>query len=124
MIGRVLPPLFVAGVLTGLLGLALSFLEKGGARRVIRAVGSLLIAFACAVAQFGVAPRITRLRQSAGAALDSLAADSAVRADFGRLHMVSVAWLAVAMLAATATVFFSWPTRSARRDNNHITGEP
>jgi hypothetical protein len=116
-IGRILSALFVAGLLTGLASLVLSAIEKGGRRRIIRSVGSALMAFACAMAQFSVAPRISRLRESAGAALDSLARDNPVRAEFAHLHMMSVAWLAVAMLAATATIFFAWPVAETSRED-------
>jgi hypothetical protein len=99
LVGRVLPVVLVAGIAVGLLG----FVLAAGGRRVVRGA-LLLLAFACAVAHFAVGPRIGRLRQAIGPTLDALAADDPRRVAFGRLHMESVAWLGVAMLAAAVAV--------------------
>jgi hypothetical protein len=52
------------------------------------------------VAQFGIGPRIARVRAAIPGAVDDLPATDARRVAFGRLHALSVGWLGVAMLAA------------------------
>ena len=68
---------------------------------------------ACAVAQFVISPRIERLRSAIGGPLESLAADDARRAAFGRLHGISVGWLGVAMLAAVVAMVVAGRALSA-----------
>jgi uncharacterized protein DUF4149 len=99
LVGQVLPVVLIAGIPVGVLG----FVLAAGGRRVVRGA-LLLLAIACAVAQFAVGPRIGRLRQAIGPSLDALAADDPRRVAFGRLHVESVAWLGVAMLAAAVAV--------------------
>lgn len=108
LIGQVLPVLFFLGMV---LGLAIIFLEvrpPRWPRWLMRAVGGTVIAVACGIAQLGIAPRIARVREEAMIPLDSLDPGSAVRAEFGRLHAMSVAWLGVAILAAVSVLFFAW----------------
>lgn len=106
LVGRVLPVLFIAGLVVGLLLLALeapSLRERWGRL----AAGAVMVA-ACGIAQFMVAPRIERLRASIGGPLEALAADDPARSAFGRLHAVSVAWLGVAILAAIVALVLTW----------------
>ena len=107
LIGKILPLILLTGVIVGC---AVLVLVLAGPRRkhwLVTGIGAILVAFACSVAQFGIAPRIARVRNEAGAAFDTLAADSAVRIEFGRLHRMSVAWLGVAILGATSVVLLS-----------------
>lgn len=99
VVGRVLPVVFVGGIAAGLLAAALStgsLLPYARARLAL----PLLVAAACAVAHFGIGPRIQRLRAEMGTDIEALAPTDPRRAAFGRLHGVSVAWLGGGMLAA------------------------
>ncbi len=108
LVGRVLPALFIVGVIVGLVQVALEQIGSRNRHWLARSVAALLLSLACGVAQFGIAPRIAHLREVAGVALDTLAATSQARAEFGRLHMLSIAWLGVAILAAASIVLFAW----------------
>jgi hypothetical protein len=101
LVGRVLPVLFwsgmTVGVATGLLGWSLPH------RRSVSG-GALVLAVACGVAQLIVAPRIEHVRAAIGGAVDALDPSDPRRQAFGRLHGMSVAWLAVGGLAASVVV--------------------
>ncbi|MGZ8491471.1 MAG: DUF4149 domain-containing protein [Gemmatirosa sp.] len=103
LVGRVLPVIFVTGMLAGVGAAALGWHAVPALSRA-RFVLPLLTALVCAVAQFGVAPRIQRLRAEMGPSIEALAADDPRRAQFGRLHGVSVAFMGVGMLAAGAAL--------------------
>jgi hypothetical protein len=103
MVGRVLPVLFVAGIAVSLIGIVLDRSSAGVLPRVRRA-SLIVVAVACAVAQFGVAPRIERVREEIDGPVEQLSRDDPRRIAFGRLHASSVAWLGLAMLSAAATV--------------------
>jgi hypothetical protein len=104
VVGRVLPVIFLTGLAVGI---AIAALEASSAvapfRRWRLAAGAAMM-LACAVAQFGVAPRIESLRASIGPSIEALARDDARRARFGRLHAISVGWMGIAMLAAGVVV--------------------
>jgi hypothetical protein len=103
LVGRVLPVLFLAGIGMALLALVLDRAPWGrlfGVRRAALAT----VALACAVAQFGVAPRIDRVRRQIDGPIEQLPPDDARRVAFGRLHAISVGWLGLAMLAATTVL--------------------
>ena len=59
---------------------------------------------ACAVAQLGIAPRIATLRGAMAGPPSTLAPSDPQRMAFGRLHMLSVAWLGIAMVASVAAM--------------------
>jgi hypothetical protein len=106
MVGRVLPALFVAGIVVGIAAAALAGNPvarpaPGGALRVA-SLAALLAALACAVSQFGITPRLDRLRSEIGGPVDALPANDARHVAFGLLHGYNVAGLGVAMLAAGA----------------------
>jgi hypothetical protein len=100
VVGRVLPAIFYSGMLVGVLTLLLDWQAHGEWRWRGGAGGGLAIVVACAIAQLVISPRIERVRQSIGGALESLSPDDPRRAEFGRLHAVSVGWLGIAMLCA------------------------
>ena len=104
LVGRVLPVIFITGLVAGL-GIA-AFETMGGAAplRRWRLGGALAMVVASAAAQFVVAPRIERLRAAIGPSLEALAADDPSRLAFGRLHAVSVGWMGIAMLGAGVVV--------------------
>jgi hypothetical protein len=103
LIARVLPPLFVAGLVVGLLAVVMETRWQRGAGVVM--VG------ACAIGQFVVGRRIDRLRATIGGPLDALAENDPRRLAFGRLHGLSVGLLGVAMIAAlviAVAAVFAW----------------
>ena len=103
LVGRVLPVIFMAGVVVAVAAMVLDRHAAGRAPRVRR--GALVLAaVACAVAQFVVAPRIERLRAEIGGPIEALSAEDPRRTAFGRLHAVSVGWLALAMLGVGTTL--------------------
>lgn len=103
LVGRVLPVLFAAGIAVALAGLWLDRLATEPRRRVRRAA-LVLIAVSCAVAQFGVGPRIERIRREIGGPIEQLSPNDERRVAFGRLHAASVGWLGLAMVAAATTL--------------------
>lgn len=113
LVGRVLPVLLIAGILTGI---AVAVLEWPAARgRWGRFAAGVVMVTACGITQFAVAPRIERLRAAVGVPLEALVAGDPRRAAFGRLHAVSVGWLGVAMLAAVVALFLNWRALEASR---------
>jgi len=106
LVGRVLPALFVAGIV---LGLAVAVTAgnpwvPGPSRR--GALAALVAAGACGIAQFGITPKLDRLRAEIGGPVDALAAADPRRVAFGLLHGYNVAGLAVAMAGAVACLAF------------------
>lgn len=114
LVGRVLPVLFIAGIVTALLGLWLGRRGLGRYPRVRR--GALLaLALSCAVAQFVISPRIDRVRTAIGGPIEQLSVDDPRRVAFGRLHAVSVGWLGIAMVAAGLTIVLASLAPGPRR---------
>ena len=103
LVGRVLPVLFIAGLVVALASLSLDSGDHGRAIRVRRAM-LIVAAVSCAAAQFAVAPRIERVRKEIAGAVEQLSPDDPRRIAFGRLHAASVAWLGVAMVADVTTL--------------------
>lgn len=103
LVGRVLPVVFVAGLLVALAGLWLDTPDAGRLLRVRRAA-LIVAAVSCAAAQFVVGPRIERVRKEIGGPVEQLPASDPRRVAFGRLHAASVAWLGLAMIAAATTL--------------------
>jgi hypothetical protein len=103
MIGRVLPVLFISGLV---LSVTVGILAGSGRASAGGAFTALLSGAACAVAQFGIDPRIERLRADVGGSLERLPADDPRRVAFGLLHGYSVAALGVSMLAAFLALAF------------------
>lgn len=97
LVGRVLPVIFWSGMAIGLAATVL--LRPLPARTWL---GGSLIAFiaACAAAQFGIAPRIERVRAAIGGAVDLLDPADPRRQAFGRLHGLSVLAMGIAGLMA------------------------
>ena len=111
VVGRVLPVVFIAGIIAAIAALALDRARRGRMPGV-RRVALIVTALACGAAQFYVAPRIETVRREIDGPVEQLAPGDARRVAFGRLHAVSVGWLGVAMLAAgAALVLASIPAR-------------
>lgn len=103
LVGRVLPTIFVGGIFVGVVGAVLAAGAGGpfGRARVLLPAACALL---CAVAQFGITPRIQTLRAEMGPNIEVLPRDDARRAQFGRLHGVSVLFMGAAGLAAGAAL--------------------
>jgi len=77
------------------------------------AISACVAALACAVSQFGITPKLDRLRVDIGGPVDALPADDARRVAFGLLHGYSVAGLGVARAGAAVCLgFLLYGTRS------------
>ena len=113
LVGRVLPVLFYAGVIVGAAVVLLDLLSRSGAW--VRTAAGAIAATSCAVAQLIAGARISRLRAEIGGPLDALATDDPRRVAFGRLHAVSVAWLAIAMLAAAVALVLAVRSMQTRQ---------
>lgn len=107
LVGRVLPTLFFAGMAVGLVVAVLDLRYRGTPFRRGRLAGAGALVVSCAVAQLLVAPRIARLRDSIGSSIDALSPLDPARVAFGRLHALSVGWLAVGMVAAGVALLFT-----------------
>ena len=103
LVGRVLPIVFITGMIVAVVSLAL---DRSSVGRLLNArrLALVLVVVACAAAQFVVSPRIERIRREIPGPIEQLAMDDSRRVAFGRLHAISVAWLGFAMIAATATI--------------------
>jgi hypothetical protein len=103
LVGRVLPVLFIAGLVVALASL---WLDSGDYGRGFHVRRALLVAAAvsCAAAQFAVTPRIERVQKEIDGPVEQLSRDDPRRMAFGRLHAASVAWLGLAMAAAVTTL--------------------
>ena len=110
VVGRVLPVIFIAGIVVAALSLGL---DRSRGRMVgVRRVALIVIALACGAAQFYVGPRIESVRREIGGPIEQLPPTDERRVTFGRLHAVSVGWLGLAMIAAaTALVLASIPPK-------------
>lgn len=107
LVGRVLPAVFIAGVVVAIVAALMDRRAMGRAPRV-RLVVLAVLAISCGIAQFVVAPRIESVRSEIGGPVEQLAPADPRRIAFGRLHAISVAWLGLAMIsAATAIVLVS-----------------
>lgn len=104
LVGRVLPLVFWAGIVVGAAAAWLVCSERSVPHATARALSTLGVALACAVAQLVLAPRIARLREQIGPSLDALAASDPLRAAFGRLHGYSVLCMGAGMAAAVVAI--------------------
>ena len=115
LVGRVLPVVFIAGVVVALTSL---WLDPGDSGRAIRVRRGMLVvaAVSCAAAEFVVGPRIERVRKEIAGPVEQLPPGDPRRVAFGRLHAASVGWLGLAMVAAVTTlILVSVPARGAAR---------
>jgi hypothetical protein len=90
--------IFTAGALVGLVVALLAWTDGGDFART-RVVLPAAMSASCLIAQFVVYPKIDRLRAQMGPSIEALDPSDPRRAQFGKLHGISVAWMGVAMLA-------------------------
>lgn len=114
VVGRLLPAIFYSGIVIGLAAAVLETMARGGWDWRGRDVAAGVMAAACAVAQFVIAPRIERVRAEIAGPLERLPVDDVRRVTFGRLHGISVGWLGIAMIAAAVIVIAAGRTMRAR----------
>lgn len=102
LVGRVLPVLFWSGMM---IGVGLGVIGWSSPNRFARIAAAVVLAGACAAAEFVVTPRIAQVRAQAGGAIDALGASDPRRREFGRLHGISVAMLGLAGLSAMFALY-------------------
>ena len=104
MVGRVLPVVFWSGVAVGAVLATVAAIGPRRERRVVRLVAAAITCGSCLAAQLVLAPRIAHLRAGMRAPLAALPDGDPQRVAFGRLHMLSVLFLAVAMTGAAVSL--------------------
>jgi hypothetical protein len=103
LVGATLPAIFISGLVMAGIAVLLALpapRREWYAGRFAWLFCALIAAGLCAVAQFVLSPRIDVLRGSLGVALETMAASDPARAEFARLHLMSVAALGLAMVFA------------------------
>jgi hypothetical protein len=121
VVGRLLPPIFYAGIIAGLLVMVTQWRANDGWSWRGREAAAFVTVVSCTVAQLFIAPRIQRVRSEIPGPIEILSADDPRRVAFGRLHGVSVAWLGVAMLAALiAAIIAGRAMKASRRDTHSL----
>jgi hypothetical protein len=114
LVGRILPVLFWSGAMAGIL--AMVALRGSSSLRGWRGAMGLLLILVSLGAQLGVAPRIQRVRESLGTAIEMVDPSDPRRQEFGRLHGISVLLLGVGMVAAAAMMLGGlMPSERARK---------
>jgi len=111
VVGRVLPVLDGAGLVLGLLAVALG--ATGRSARPAVVLGAVLAALAAA-SLFVLTPEIARIRQAAGDTLSHLPPTAPTRRRFGMLHGLSTVLFGLQAVLAVALVALR-PGRSAPR---------
>jgi hypothetical protein len=109
VVGRVLPVVFTGGIVAAALSAALARPHDWWRRAM-----ALAVVVSCGIAEFVIGPRIAAIRATMGGAISSLSQDDPQRILFGRLHAMSVAWLGVAMVAASIFIVLSLRAMRAR----------
>jgi hypothetical protein len=104
VVGRVLPAIFVGGMLLGLFVTTAALL---GGRAIGRSLLGAALVLSCAISHLVIGARIDGLRRAIGPSLDALAPGDSRRLMFGKLHALSVAGLGIGTLAAAAALWLA-----------------
>jgi hypothetical protein len=104
LVGRVLPSVFYAGIVLGAIAGVLAWTDRATPHATARAIASFGTVVACAIAQWVIAPRIARLRETIGPSVEALATTDPLRIEFGRLHGLSVLAMGIGMLTAGVAI--------------------
>jgi heme/copper-type cytochrome/quinol oxidase subunit 3 len=108
VVNRTLAILNYAGMITGLILLASSFLWQQNVSRFrlrLEQAALLFLTAACSFGHFVVASRLSELRGQIGRPIDELAIDDPMRVAFNDLHGHSVMILIAAMISAVIAFF-------------------
>ena len=104
IVGRVLPAVFYAAMISGVIVGVLEVTGRGASLFRGRGLAAVIVVVTSAIAQFIVGGRIERIRAAIAGPIESLSSDDARRIAFGRLHALSVGLLGLAMIAAFVAV--------------------
>jgi|ERR1043166_693562 hypothetical protein len=104
LVGRVLPAVFISGILAALVAVICEVLTARGSWALRSGIPLLVLAAGCASAQFVVTPKIDRVRSSIDGPVENLGAADPRRVAFGKLHALSVAFLGLAMIGAAVNI--------------------
>lgn len=104
LVGRTLPVLFDTGMIVGLWLVATALLSPRVSVRATVLGGGIAIVVLGAIARFVILERITRLRLSMPAGVDTLSPDDPARRAFGQLHALSVGALGLSLLIGLAVL--------------------
>jgi hypothetical protein len=115
LVGQALPVLFDTGMLTGVILVGAALLSPAGAARTTSLAGGVAIVALMAFARFVILARISRLRLTMPAVIDSLPVDDPARRAFGQLHAMSVGALGLAMLIGIIVAIVLVHSLSLRR---------
>lgn len=107
LVGRVLPVLFLSGIVVGVVALWLTRRAADAPWPTQRLLGAALLVVGCAVAQFVIGPQIDAARAAIGPSVEALATGDPRRIAFGRLHGISVMFLGIGMLGGAGTMLLS-----------------
>jgi len=106
LVGRVLPPLFIAGIA---LAVAVTWLAgpprtRGPAGRA--SIAAIVVAVSCGIAQFVITPKLDGVRATIGGPVEALSGSDPRRVAFGALHGYNVGGLGLAMAGAFVCLAF------------------
>jgi hypothetical protein len=104
LVGRVLPVVFISGIAAAIVAVLCEMNVSRNAFSLKVSAPLIGLAAGCAIAQFVVAPKIDRIRAAVTGPIDSLAPTDPQRVAFGKLHVMSVLWLGIAMLGASVAI--------------------
>jgi Domain of unknown function (DUF4149) len=104
VVGQVLRPVFVSGLVGGLIVAGADLQGGSPMGRRARVACAAVWALACGVAQFVLTPRIDTIRRAIGGPIDALARDDVRRAAFDRMHVEIVGVFCLALVAAAVVV--------------------
>lgn len=114
-VAGMLPVVFYSGIVAGLILLLTALPRDEGRWWSGPTVAAGVMILACAVAQWFIGPRISRIRDAIAGPVDNLSPSDPRRVTFGRLHGLSVGWLGVAILAALVALVLIARTLQPRR---------
>jgi hypothetical protein len=106
MVGWVLPPLFMAGIVVAVGVVFLAGPPRPASLAGRASISAIAVAVACGFAQFVITPKLDAVRASIGGPVDALMPGDPRRVAFGLLHGYNVGGLALAIVGALACLAF------------------
>jgi hypothetical protein len=110
MVSRTLAIVNIAGIIIGLMVLALSFLDRKSTHRKtlwLERILTFILLLSCAVGQFVIALWMSYLRGLMGRPIDEVLPTDPLRVQFNSFHQYSVWVLMVGMISALLLFFVS-----------------